>query len=476
MMQTLKCTFVRPTARLILLAATLLVVPSLSLAQDLTKRAKPQEMPIAITNAVIHPVSGPPIARGYVLFDKGLITEVGPMDDGRVFIATVRQIDATGKHVYPGMISPYTQLGLAEIAAVRASRDSNEAGDISPEAVAASAVNPDSTLLPVTRSNGVLCAGVFPAGGSIPGRASVIQLEGWTPEQLTIKRDAGLVVSWPLMRTITALWMDKSAEEQERDIRSRTRAIRDAFTTARSYLAARKADPASLPVDLRWEAFAGTFGPDAKTRTPVFIEANEYDQITAALAFAQEFGLRIVIIGGNDAPLAAAELKRLDIPVICNSTHRVPRRDDSAYDEAYTLPARLAKAGIRFALASGEETPHERNLPYVAAMAVAHGLDESLAIRSITLSAAEILGVDAFIGSLAPGKHATLIITDGPAMEITTNTTAAFIQGMEIDLRNKQSALAEKYIEKYKDPRFAKPGNDAKSTPGDAKAPANAPK
>ena len=89
-------------------------------------------------------------------------------------------IDGKGKHVYPGLIGAVTQLGLTEIGSVRASRDFAEIGDVTPEVRAAVAINPDSTLFPVTRANGVLSAGVFPTGGVIPGRASVIQLEGWT--------------------------------------------------------------------------------------------------------------------------------------------------------------------------------------------------------------------------------------------------------------------------------------------------------
>ena len=160
--------------------------------------------------------------------------------------------------------------------------------------------------------------------------------------------------------------------------------------------------------------------------------------------------------------MAAKLLKERDIPVIVGTTHAMPKRDDAAYDEVYTMPAKLHAAGVRFAIASGEETAHERNLPYVAAMAVAHGLPWEAGLRSITLSAAEILGVADRVGSLDKGKDATLIVTDGPAMEVTTNLTMAFIGGREIELRNKQTELADKYREKY---RNAKPGAGAPAAP-----------
>lgn len=363
-----------------------------------------------------------------------------------MFAATIRQIDAKGKHVYPGLISPITQLGIEEIASVRATNDFNEVGSITPEVTPAVSVNPDSTLLPVTRTNGVLIAGVFPKGGVLPGRISVIQLDGWTSEDMTIKRDCGQLIAWPLTRTVRAPWMDRSEDDQQRDIRQSLERIRDALRSAKAYIDLKAAEP-TTPTDLRWEAMRDVLAG----KLPVFIEAQDFDQITAALLFAQEFKLRPVIVGGRDAPLCAELLKKLDAPVIVTGTYRVtPRRDDSAYDEQFALPARLKAAGIRFAIASGEETPHERNLPYCAAIAAAHGLTSTEALRAVTLDAATILGIDSRVGSLAPGKDATIIITDGDPLEVSTVVSQAFIQGRAIDLGNKQSALAEKYREKYK--------------------------
>ncbi len=420
-------------------------------AQDLGKRPGPQDMPVAITNATIHPVSGPVIDKGFVLFDKGLITEVGPMGEGRAFIATTRIIDAKGLHVYPGLIAAVSQIGLREIESVRPSNDINEVGEATPEACAASAVNPDSTLFPVTRANGVLAAGIFPVGGLIPGRASVIRFEGWTPAEMTVKEDAGLVISWPQMRTVTAWWMDKSEDDQRKDIAKSLARLRDIVGTARAYLAQKDGpEGGALPLDLRWEAMRGSFGRTGKpAATPVFVEAQEYDQITAAVAFCLEHGMRPVIVGGRDAPLCAPLLKKHDVPVIVLGTHQMPRRDDSAFDEPFTLPARLAAAGIRFCMASGEETPHERNLPYNAGRAVGYGLDHDSGLKAITLWPAQILGVGEVLGSLEVGKEATLIVADGDPFEVSTGTRMAFIQGKAIDLANKQSALAEKYREKY---------------------------
>lgn len=425
-----------------------------ALGQDLTVKAPPQSRPVAIVNAMIHPVSSAPIEQGYVLFDAGTIRAVGAMGDAPTFPDGTEVINAKGQRVYPGFIAPATQIGLVEINSVRATRDFLETGDTSPEVVAAVAVNADSTLIPVTRQNGVLSFGAFPSGGgTFPGTASVMQNEGWTWEEMTVRRGAGLVVSWPLMRVVRSPFVQRSEAEQSQDINRRVSAIRDAFQGARAYLAQRASDP-STPVDVRWEAFGEALGGRASPQTrPVFVEAQDYDQITAAVAFADEMDLRIVIVGGRDAGLCADLLRQRDIPVIVDAPVLLPRRDDSPYDENYGLAGRLEKAGVRFTLNTGEETARERNLPYSAGISVAHGLSHDAALRAITLSAAEILGVADQLGSLQPGKRATLFIADGDPLEVTTNISRAFIQGRSVDMSSKHTVLASKYRERYRQQR-----------------------
>ena len=182
---------------------------------------------------------------------------------------------------------------------------------------------------------------------------------------------------------------------------------------------------------------------------PTFIHANDLDQIMAAAEFCRSRGLRGVIIGGRAAPEAAATLKALDIPVIVPGIFAFPSREDLPTDDAFTLPARLKAAGLRFAIASGEEEPQERNLPYGAAKAVAYGLDHDEAIRAITLSTAEILGISDRYGSIEQGKSATFILTDGDPLEITSRVKAAFIDGQRSDLSNHQTRLRDKYKTKY---------------------------
>ena len=465
-----------------------------ALAQDLAPKAPPQKYPVTIYNATIHTISGPTIEKGFITFSDGVIREIGEgnphipapsTDAGKGFF------DAKGKHVFPGMIAAETQLGLQEFGLIQQTNDHSELGSVKPEVLAATAVNPDSTLIPVTRTNGILTAGVFPDGGLIPGRASAIRLDAWTVEELPIAPSSlpvagkaaprafsdssiGLVVNWPQARTIRAWWMDRSEDEQLRGIREAREQLATIFDTAAAYAAARAADP-SLPTDQRWEAIRPVFAPSqregpgvgsssssapshregdgggfASSQLPLFIFANDSDQIAAAVAFCAERHLRMVLVGGREAPECAALLKAHDIPVIVSGTHVMPRRADSPYDEGYTLPARLHAAGVHFCIASADRTAHERNLPYNAAMAAAHGLPMDAALASVTLWPAQILGLGDQLGSLEPGKHAPLLLTDGNPLDVTTRIDSAYIDGRLIDLSNKQIKLYEKYRERYK--------------------------
>lgn len=436
----------RHTPRLRLVTSSLLLAAaSTSSAQDLGHKAPAQSTPIAITNATIHPMSGPSIGAGYILFDNGLITEVGAGE--RVFTANTQVIDAAGMHVYPGLISPVTQMGLTEVAALRQTTDMNETGEATPEVLAAVAVNPDSTLIPVTRANGILTFASFPTGGAVPGRLSIVSADGWTWEDMALKLDAGMAINWPNMRPSNDWWADEPDAEQIKRIHQRLDSIDELFQQAISYR-----DTERTTRDLRLDAMLTVIpGADDKApANPVFISANDVDQINAAVTWAADLGLRPVIVGGTDAPLSAELLRQHDVPVIITGTHKFPSRADNPHDAAFTLPIELTQLGIRWCMASADDTAHERNLPYNISKSVAFGLDHDEGLRALTIETARILEVDDLVGSLEPGKHATLIVTTGSPLEVTTTPVMAFVQGRQISLDSKQSELARKYREKYR--------------------------
>lgn len=432
-----------------LAAALVLALAPAARGQDVTPKAPPsQAVPLVIVNATIVPVAGATIENGTLIAEDGVVTWLGPTADAPATPAGSTVVDARNRRLYPGLVAANTIMGLMEIGAVRATRDENEVGEVTPEARAIVAVNPDSTLIPVTRSNGILTACTLPVGGLVPGRAAVLRLEGWTWEEMAVEADAGLCLNWPILRPIEAWWMDDSPQEQLDRAAGELREIAALFDRAEAYAAARAADP-ELPVDVRMEAML----PAIRGETPVFVRANELDQIRSAATFCAERGLRGVIVGGADADAAADLLVRHDIPVILTGTHRLPTSRHDDYDSSFTLPARLEAAGVRWCLASSGgsfDTPHERNLPYHAAIAVAHGLDPDVALRSITASAAEVLGVGDRLGTLEVGKAATMFLADGDVLEITTRVTDAWIDGRTVVLDDKHKQLDRKYRERYR--------------------------
>ncbi len=408
--------------------------------------APPQTKAIALVGATVHPVSAPAITNATVVFEHGKITGLGH----NVNIPThAERIEVAGKHIYPALIDAHTTLGLVEIGAVRATRDFAETGQINPNVRAEVAVNPDGEMIPVTRANGVALALSVPQGGLLAGTSALLMLDGWTWEQMTLKAPVGMHVNWPSMTIRRSPWVSESEEEQRKQMQDNLQKLKEAFAQARAYQRARMAESKLTGIyhetDSRWEAMIPAF----EGKLPVFVTANEIKQIYAALQWAQEENLKLVIVGGRDAWRAAELLKSKNVPVISGPVHQLPARDWEAYDTPFTTPAKLHAAGVKFCIADFENA-NARNLPYQAAMAAAYGLPREEALKAITLYPAEILGVADRVGSLEVGKDATLIVTTGDPLEITTQVELEFIQGRRIDLGSKHKALYQKYSEKYR--------------------------
>lgn len=432
-----------PVARL-LGSAFLLACGSLALAQP-GPPARPAERPIVIDGGTIHTVSGSPIERGRIRIEGDRIVAVGGSE---ISLDGADRVDASGKQVYPGLIAAHSVLGLTEIGAVRATLDMAEVGLNAANVRAEVAVNPESELIPVTRANGVLMALTAPqasASSVITGTSALLQLDGWTWEDLTLKAPVGLHVVWP--QVSLPPWLPaEMADNARRANAEKLRGLRRAFERARDYAIAEAAGRVEVP-DLRLSAML----PVLDGRMAVFLHASDAQAIGEALDFASEFELRVVLVGGAEAWRVADRLRAMQVPVILGGTHVLPLRRYDAVDTVYAQAARLKAAGVRFAIASpgdGFDTANLRNLPYHAASAVAHGLSFEDALRAITLSPAEILGVADQVGSLEPGKLATLVIADGDPLEARTHVERAWIRGREVDLSSKHTRLYQKYLER----------------------------
>lgn len=411
-----------------------------------------QDRAIALRRGTIHTVSGEAIERGTLLFAEGKIVALGT----KVSLPKDCQvIDIKGKHVYPGLISSNSTLGLVEINAVRASRDLAEPGPFNPNVRADAAVNPDSELIPVTRANGVLVAHVSPLtgeGGLIAGSSAVMALDGWTKEEMTISAPHGIVIRWPNPPREPAFHPDSrvvyNATKQEERYREQVDKLKRAFEDARAFQAAQASGVKTLDVDLRWEALI----PVLRRERPLFVTAIRIRQIRDAIHWATEENLKLILVGGADTWRAVDLLKKHDVSVIVSEVNALPGRRWESYDTAFLNPLKLHEAGIEFAIAYGGGGPtstNERNLPYEAGKAVAHGLPQAEALKAVTLYPARILGVDDRLGSLEVGKDATLIVTTGDPLDIRTQVERAYIEGRAVDLSSRHTQLYEKYQKKY---------------------------
>lgn len=406
-----------------------------------------QTRPVLLKNGTIHTVSGETHAGWDLLFENGKISRIAEV------IAESSDMDIrdiSGKHVYPGLISSGTMMGLIEIQAVRATNDLNESGSLNPNVKTNVSYNPDSELIPVARANGILVANVIPAAGLISGQSSVMMLDGWTWEDATLEAPTALHINWPSMKIGTG---DKQKMEEARKERAEKTAELDRFfNQVRAYATLIGSKKKEVDLNTGHDLKLASMIPYVKGIKPIFIHADEVRQIEAAVHWGEKQGVSIVIVGGLDAWRVPDLLKEHGIPVIFENVLTLPLRRYEHYDQPYRTPLILHEAGVRFSIVTPintMEAPHLRNLPYEAAMAAAYGLPEEKALKAITLSAAEILGVDNRIGSLEPGKDATLFVADGDILDIRSHVENAWIQGRAVDLDNRHKQLYRKYQEKY---------------------------
>jgi imidazolonepropionase-like amidohydrolase len=397
-----------------------------------------------LTDVVIHPASGPEIARGTIVVRDGRIVSVSPgpaaAGDGPV-------VSGQGRHVYPSLLPPMTVLGLSEINAVRATVDTSEIGDINPDVRADVAVNFDSELLPVARSGGVLIAGVTPTNGIISGSVAALKLDGWTREDATLKAPAAIAVVWPNMSIDRSPEAQYSARVQEKKRDEALEKLRNAFRDARAYAKARGAEgEAGIPkhdADPKLEALR----PAIEGKIPVIVRANRLAEIRDAVKWGSDEKLRVVIWGASDAWRMADELAKAQVPVIVDSPFDLPLREDEPYDVEFANAGVLDRAGVRvlFNEGGGSDSSNVRNLPHLAAAAVAFGFPREKAVAAMTLEPARLLGVDDRVGSLEPGKDATFILTDGDILDMRSRVVAAYLDGRALDLTDKQKRLYDRY-------------------------------
>ncbi|HEY6139852.1 MAG TPA: amidohydrolase family protein [Thermoanaerobaculia bacterium] len=400
---------------------------------------------VAIRNATIYPVTSAPIENGTIVFSNGTITAVGK--DVAV-PAGAMVIDGTGLRVYPGLIDSGSRVGLLEIDSVPGSVDTAELGEINPNARAEVAVNPHSNLIPVTRVNGITSSVVTPVGGIISGSSALIQLAGWTPQEMTIKAPVAMQIHFPRLRggRFAEVPQDEEAEKEARkNYTKEVDKLRDVLKDAQAYAraaAARAKDPnvKRYDRDLVLEALV----PVVEGREPVILHASLERDIKAALKFADEMKLKVILADADDVQKVIPDLKKRNIPVILGPILDLPPREDDPYDLIFSNAKALYDAGILFSIQS-QDSHLARNLPYHAAACAAFGLPKEAALKAVTISPAQIFGVADKVGSLEAGKRADIILTDGDPLEVVTQVKRLFIGGEDISLETRHTLLYEKF-------------------------------
>lgn len=405
----------------------------------------------AIKGGKVFTLAGPAIENGTVLIRDGKIAAVGA---GIAIPADAQVIDATGLEVYPGMFDPVTQIGLNEVSAVSATVDVSELGDYNPELVAATAVNPSSAHIPITRANGITEVIAAPgtsgfdlqSGGLIDGQASAFNLAGWTMDEMQINRSVAMVINWPSIQTRTFDFATFSIKEKpyadvKKEYDKSVNALGDWMDRARHYAQAKeKGSPALYERDLKLEALV----PVVEGKLPVLVIADEARDIRNAVDFCTKQNLRMILGSGAEAWKVKELLKDKKIPVVLGPTNRLPEQEDTPYDKPYTEPSELLAAGIPIAFSSFG-TAFSRRLPQYAGTAVAYGLPHDEALKAVMLNAAQIFGLADQLGTLESGKIANVIVTSGDPLELQTQVRYLFIKGQLTSTDNKHRELYEQY-------------------------------
>ena len=403
-----------------------------------------------IRGARIVPVVGAEIASGTIVIKDGKIEAVGSNVSAP---AGANMIDGTGLTVYPGMMDAGTSIGLSEISQGAASTvDISEVGSFNPNAQAFYAINPHSAHIGVTRVVGITHVLSRPTGGIVAGQAAVMNLAGSTAPEMSVVPNAAMVIQLPrsgfggrgggFAATTGGGNTQEVNRTRQRQVDSLKTLMRDAMAYGKVMDAYAKDKSLPRPAS---DVVLASLVPTVRGELPVIMMADRENDIREAVMFAEEMKIKPIIMGGRDAWMMAPFLKQHDVPVLLSAIMDLPSREDDPYDVNYSTPAKLASAGVRFAITSGDAGAEARNLPYTAGMAAAFGLSKEDALKSVTLWPAQILGLSDRLGSIEAGKMANLVVTDGDVLEAKTGTKFLFIDGRPVPLDSKHSVLFEQF-------------------------------
>jgi imidazolonepropionase-like amidohydrolase len=385
---------------------------------------------------------------GQILVKDGIIVKIGKSIE---YPKECKIVEWKDLEIYPGLISPGSSLGLAEINALRATRDLSEVGTHTPEVESWVAINPDSELIPVARANGVTHSLIIPMGGTISGTSGFVMLNGWGIEEMTLRKKVALHLWWPGHGLTFPQPHDKkdptpkSIEEQIKERKKRILEIDEFFDQAKSYQKGKLSKDSNFRKMPSWEAML----PVINRQIPIMIHADEKRQIKAAIEWAKKRNFSIILSGAKDSWKLADLLAQEKVPVIYRHIFNRPNHRNSPHDQQFRAPSILAHAGVHLSIGlplGGWSSANQRNLPYHAAHAVAYGLSREKALAAITIEPAKVCGIANHLGSLEKGKQATFIATSGDILDIRTSVLHMIMKGGKVSLDSRHTRLRSKYL------------------------------
>ncbi|MEM9526160.1 MAG: amidohydrolase family protein [Bacteroidota bacterium] len=394
-----------------------------------------------LKNATIETVTKGSV-QGDLLIEDGKITKVG----GTVVAPNgAKTIDCSGKFIYPGFIDAGTNLGTVEVSAVSLTRDYNEIGEIKPHLAALTAVNPSATAIPVTRVSGVTTVLTNPESGIIPGKAALINLVGYSPDEMYAGFEA-VRMNFP---SASPRWRGdrRTTEELKKEQEKKLKEVKELWEEAKLFAKIQEAKQKDASIKQAYNPQLEAMVPVVMGKAPLLIEVDRDKDILAALKWIKENKVKAILTGVDEGWRVAKEIAEAGVPVITGPVIRIPTRGSDRYDAAYTNPSRLLKAGVQVAIRSND-SENVRDLPFHAGFAAAYGMGREEALKAITIVPAQIMGLESSLGSLEVGKMANLFICDGDPFETKTQIEQVFIQGWEIPMNSRHSLLYDEFLER----------------------------
>ncbi|MBA4298896.1 MAG: amidohydrolase [Cyclobacterium sp.] len=419
-----------------LCASMLALLPVAAMAQIDGEFVKPRTGKFLLQNATVVTVTKGTLTNTSVLVENGKIVQVGT----NISTAGAEVIDCTGKFIYPGMIDSGTRLGLVEISSIPETVDYAELGNVTPNMQALTTVNPNSEAIGVTRVSGVTTVLTVPTGGLFPGTAALINLNGYTPDQMYGGFKA-VVMNFPSSGR-RGRFDRRSDEDVQKDSEKALKEANEIWGNASKYLELKKSG-----AELQFYPEMDQLAKAVSGELPLLIVVDAASDIQNAIKWVEGKNIKVIFSGVAEGWRVADEIAKAGIPVITGPVQDLPTRQSDRYDTPYANAGKMAKAGVKVALRTDEEE-NVRNLPFHAAFAAAYGLGKEDALRAITINPAEIFGIADQYGSVEAGKRANLIISTGDPLETKSQILHVFIDGYMIPMSNRHIRLYQEFLER----------------------------